>query len=170
MLRFYETLFPNLPPLIFYFLNRKRQKVVIYTDDSDSRCHYGLDIIIIIDGRRWYLNSFVSQWILDVFETSNQSMKIINQLELLSILCPVLTLGHLLKDRRVWFWCDNFTDLSGTIHGYPRTSHLTQLSNEIHLLFDTLQISVWFEWVPTKFNITDIHRVDNGKEYSHVVV
>jgi hypothetical protein len=29
MLRFYEALFPNLPPLIFDFLKRKRQKVVI---------------------------------------------------------------------------------------------------------------------------------------------
>ncbi len=36
MLRFYETLFPNLPPLFFDFLKRKRQKVVIYTDASYS--------------------------------------------------------------------------------------------------------------------------------------
>ena len=104
MLRFYETLFPNLPPLIFDFLKRKRQKVVIYTDATCSLCHYGLGIIIIIDGRRWYLNSFAPQWILDAFKTRNKSLMIINQLELLTILCAVLTFGDLLKDRRVWFW------------------------------------------------------------------
>ena len=97
MLRFYEALFPNLPPLIFDFLKRKRQKVVIYTDASYSRRQYGQGLVIIIDGKRWYLNSFAPQWILDAFQTRNQSMKIINQLELLVILCVVLTFRNLLK-------------------------------------------------------------------------
>lgn len=137
---------------------------MIYTDASCSRRHYGLGIIIIIDGRRWYLNSFAPQWILDAFETRNQSMKIINQLELLAILCAVLTFGHLLKDRRVWFWCDNCAALSGAIHGYARAPHLAQLSNEIHLRFATRQISAWFEWVPTKCNIADIPSRPQGPE------
>ena len=94
MVRFYESLFPNLPPLIFDFLKRKREKVVIYTDASCSLCHYGLGIIIIIDGSRWYLNSFAPQWILDSFKECNTSLKIINQLELLVILCTVLTFGE----------------------------------------------------------------------------
>ena len=156
MLRFYEALFPNLSPLIFDFLKRKREKVVIYTDISCSLRHYGLGIIIIIDGSRWYFNSFAPQWILDSFKTRNTSLKTINQLELLAILCTVLTFGDLLKDRRVWFWCDNCAALSGAIHGYARAPHLAQLSNEIHLTFANLRISAWFEWVPTKCNIADI--------------
>jgi len=164
MLRFYEALFPNLPPLIFDFLKRKREKVVIYTDASCSWRHYGLGIIIIIDGRRWYLNSFAPQWILDAFKTRTHSMKIINQLELLAILCAVLTFGRLLEDRRVWFWCDNCAALSGAIHGYARAPHLAQLSNEIHLRFAALQISAWFEWVPTECNIADIPSRPQGPE------
>ena len=41
---------------------------------------------------------------------------------------------------------------------------MAQLSNEIHLLFANLQISVWFEWVPTEFNIADIPNRSQGPE------
>ena len=85
---------------------------MIYTEPSCRLSHYGLGIIIVIDGRRWYLNSFAPQWILDTFKTCNTSLMIINQSEFLVILCVVLTFGDLLKDHRVWFWCDNTTTLS----------------------------------------------------------
>ena len=137
---------------------------MIYTDASCSLRHYGLGIIIINDGSRWYLNSFAPQWILDAFTTRTTSLKIINQLELLAILCAVLTFGDLLKDHRVRFWCDNCVALSGAIHGYAQAPHLAQLSNEIHLLFANLQISAWFEWVPTKCNIADIPSRPQGPE------
>ena len=138
--------------------------MVIYSDASCSLRHYGLGIIIINDGSRWYLNSFAPQWILDAFTTRTTSLKIINQLELLAILCAVLTFGDLLKDHRVRFWCDNCVALSGAIHGYAQAPHLAQLSNEIHLLFANLQISAWFEWVPTKCNIADIPSRPQGPE------
>ena len=41
---------------------------------------------------------------------------------------------------------------------------LAQLSNEIHLLFANLQISAWFEWVPTECNIADIPSRPQGPE------
>ena len=47
---------------------------------------------------------------------------------------------------------------------YARAPHLAQLSNEIHLLFANLQISVWFEWVPTECNIADIPSRPQGSE------
>ena len=79
----------------------------------------------------------------------------------------VLTFGDysdLLKDHRMWFWCDNCATLSGAIHGYARAHHLVQLSNEIHLFFTNLQMSAWFEWVPTKCNIADIPNRPQGTE------
>jgi hypothetical protein len=40
------------------------------------------------------------------------------------------------------------------------------LSNEMHLLFANLQISAWFEWVPTECNIADIpSRTQGSEEY-----
>jgi hypothetical protein len=43
---------------------------------------------------------------------------------------------------------------------------LVQLSNEIHLLFANLQISAWFEGVPTECNIADIpSRTQGPQEY-----
>jgi hypothetical protein len=109
-------------------------------------------------------NSFTPQWILDSFKTRNKSLKIIKQLDLLVIPCVVLTFGDLLRDHRVWFWFGNCAALSGAIHGYVRTPHLTQLSNEIHLLFTNLHISVWFEWVPTECNVSDITNRSQGPE------
>jgi hypothetical protein len=47
---------------------------------------------------------------------------------------------------------------------YGRAPHLVQLSNEIHLLFVNLRISVWFEWVPTECNIVDIPNRPQGPE------
>ena len=86
MLILYEVLFPNLPPLVFDFLKRKRDKVVIYTDASHSTMHYGLGFIKIIDGTRFYLNTVDPPWILHILGhvTCNviQSLKIINQLDL----------------------------------------------------------------------------------------
>ena len=91
----------QLVSLDLRLLEAKNANVVIYTDASCSLRHYRLGIMIIIDGRRWYLNSFAPQWILDAFKTRNKSLMIINQLELLAILCAVLTFGDLLNDRRV---------------------------------------------------------------------
>jgi hypothetical protein len=73
-----------------------------------------------------------------------------------AILCVVLTCGGLIKGHQVWFWCDNTTSLSVVIHGYARSSHLPQMTNEIHLQFTWFQITSWFEWVLSKYNITDI--------------
>jgi hypothetical protein len=87
MLAYYEALFPNLPPLVFDFLKRKRHKVVIYTDASCSTRHYGLGFIIIIDGQRFYLNTVAPPWLIHILKRVTQSLKIINQLELLAILC-----------------------------------------------------------------------------------
>ena len=41
---------------------------------------------------------------------------------------------------------------------------MAQISNEIHLLFANLQISDWFEWVPTECNIADIPSRSQGTE------
>ena len=73
MLAFYESLFPNLPPLVFEFLKRKRDKVVIYTDDSCSARHYGLGFIMIMDGQRIYLNTVTPPWIIHILENVIQS-------------------------------------------------------------------------------------------------
>jgi hypothetical protein len=164
MLAYYEALFPNLPPLVFDFLKRKRDKVVIYTDASCSTRHYGLGFIIIIDGQRFYLNTVAPPWLIHILKRVTQSLKIINQLELLAILCAVLTCGDMLRGRQVWFWCDNTAALSAVIHGYARATYLAKMTNEIHLHSARLQITAWFEWVPSQCNIADIPSRPQGQE------
>ncbi len=150
-------LFPNLPLLI---TPEGRDLYRCFVQPVSLRTRY-------YHYYRWKTmvpNSFTPQWILDSFKTRNKSLKIINQLDLLVIPCVVLTFGDLLRDHRVWFWFGNCAALSGAIHGYVRTPHLTQLSNEIHLLFTNLHISVWFEWVPTECNVSDITNRSQGPE------
>jgi len=115
------------------------------------------------NGKRFYLNTVASPWILRIVGRVFKSLKIINQLELLAILCTVLTCSDLLKGHQVWFWCDNTTALSVVIHGYVWSAHLAKMTNEIHLLFARLQITAWFEWVPTVCNITDIPSRPQGQ-------
>jgi hypothetical protein len=64
----------------------------------------------------------------------------------------------------VWFWYDNTAALSAVIHGYARSAHLAKMTNEIHLQFARLQITAWFEWVPSQCNIADIPSRPQGQE------
>ncbi len=64
----------------------------------------------------------------------------------------------------MWFWFDNTTALSAVIHDYTRSPHLAKMTNEIHLQFARLQITVWFEWVPSECNIADIPSRPEGQE------
>jgi hypothetical protein len=109
-----------------------------------------------IHGQRIYLNTVAPPWII---RTRVNSLKIINQLEL----SAVLTCGYLLKGRQVWFWCDKTTALSAVIHGYARSAHLAHMTIEIHLLFARLQITAWFEWVPTNGNTADVPSRPQGQ-------
>jgi hypothetical protein len=55
-------------------------------------------------------------------------------------------------------------ELVGTLNVWVPINTPINQSNELHLLFVNLQISVWFEWVPTKCNIPDIPRRPQGSE------
>ena len=90
-------------------------------------------------------------------------MKIINQLELLVILCAVLTFGNLLKTAECGSGAITAWPCLGRFMGMLERLILARLSNKIHL-FDNLQISAWFQWVSTECNIADIPSRPQGPE------
>ena len=62
----------------------------------------------------------------------------------------------------------NRNALSVTVHGYSKTTDTTNMTNDLHLQLVKLQISSWFEWVPSLPNITDLHsRIETIRELTY---
>lgn len=166
MLTFFTALFPILPPLVFDFSRPLQEKIVIYTDASCSAKLCALGIVFLIDGQRFRLRKELEGRILRCFKSN---LRIINQLELLAMLCSVLTLdAKFLQNRQVVFFCDNTSALSAAVHGYSKATDMANMTNELHLQLAKLQVSAWFEWVPSLANIADIpSRVETASEFAY---
>jgi hypothetical protein len=163
MVEFFQRLFQSFPPLVFDFTRRKRGKLVIFTDASFSRSRAGLGICVFDrdSGERFVCDKLAPTWMLDAFESRKTQ---INQLELLAILCSVLTFGHLMQDREVLFFCDNTSALSACVHGYARSSDMGALANALHLSLATLGTTTFFEWCPSLCNCADLPSRLEGEE------
>ena len=163
MLTFFKAHFPILPPLVFDFSKPLRDKIGIYTDTSCSAKLCALGVVFFIDGQRFRLRKELQR------RCFKSNLRIINQLELLSILCSVLTLGSkFLQNRQVVFFCDNTSALSAAVHGYSKVTDMANMTNELHLQLAKLQVSAWFEWVPSLANITDLpSRIETTREITY---
>ena len=153
---FFVRFFAVLPPLRFDFNISQRRKVVVYSDASFSTHRAGMGIVLLDceSGQRWVCGLEIPSWILRSLEDRETQ---INQLELLTILCAVLTFGDShMRGRDVLFFCDNCSALCAAVHGYARSTDMALLSNALHLELASLQCRSWFEWVPSKANISDI--------------
>ena len=81
----------------------------------------------------------------------------INTPELLAIVAAVWTVGkEFLQNREVVFFCDNSSAMSAAVHGYARFPHPATLSNTLNLALAALKCTLFFEWVPSLANCTDI--------------
>jgi len=85
------------------------------------------------------------------------------------MLCSVLTLGaKFLQNRQVVFFCDNTSALSAAVHGYSKATDMANMTNELHLHLAKLQISAWFEWVPSLANIADLpSRIETSSDFAY---
>ncbi len=143
-----------------------QEKIVIYTDSSCSAKLCALGIVFLIDGQRFRLRKELEGRILRCFKSH---LRIINHLDLLEMLCSVRTLdAKFLQNRQVVFFCDNTSALSVTVHGYIKATDMVNMTNELHLQLAKLQVSDWFEWVPSLANIADLpSRVETDSEFAY---
>jgi hypothetical protein len=61
-----------------------------------------------------------------------------------------------LRGRRVIHFIDNTGALSAMIFGYARKIDCARMVKSFHLLLAALQLRVYFEWVPSEANTSDL--------------
>ena len=61
-----------------------------------------------------------------------------------------------LRGRRVIHFIDNTGALSAMLYGYARKVDCARMVNSFHLLLASLQLRVYFEWVPSEANTSDL--------------
>ena len=79
----------------------------------------------------------------------------INQLEQLAAACARLTFPGALAERRVLHFIDNTCALSASVHGYANAADMAAFVNALHLSDAVMGVDAWYEWVPSKANISD---------------
>ena len=88
-------------------------------------------------------------------EETRQGKTLIAQLEALAGVAALLTFGHKLQGRRVWFFQDNTFALSSFVHGYASNPCMAKLSNMFNILRMTYNLDLYAEYVPSKSNVAD---------------
>ena len=162
MLKFFVALLKNLPPLVIHLGMVARKKVLVYSDAAFAKRQdgkirrKGLGIYIVdCETNREYRSSFdCPVWLLNSMDAHAKTL--IGPLELLAVLCTILTFPELLKDRQCVFFIDNTQALSACIHGYCRNTDMGRLCNLLHLSLAGLRCQPFFNWVPSKANPADL--------------
>lgn len=164
----------GIPPRVVPITNRDpRPPALVYVDASYSADHSGLGIVLIdpLTGTEEYASALPPAWLLadikklaawedttdsmPASEETRQGKTLIAQLEALAGVAALLTFGHKLQGRRVWFFQDNTFALSSFVHGYASNPCMAKLSNMFNILRMTYNLDVYAEYVPSKSNVAD---------------
>ena len=87
----------------------------------------------------------------------------IGQLELLAAVAVYTSLAGQLRGRRVIHMIDNQSAVAALIKGYARAPDSVNIVHAFAAFNLGLEVSPWFEWVPSKANIADLpSRGDEG--------
>ena len=88
--------------------------VAVYTDACKSTRRAGLGIVVSDRGHRRVSSAVCPAALQLAFDRRGF---IINQLELMAVLCCLLTYGECLRGRRVLWFIDNCAAMSSCVHG-----------------------------------------------------
>lgn len=156
MLSFLRALFRVLPPLELPLDEPLGGHVVVYTDacyDADGFSGLGVAILDTESGETFESSSPVPGWVLDWLLPRGQQ---INHLEALAMVAARFTFPDVLRGRRVLHFVDNTVALSKAVHGYANAPDMAACVNALHLADASLLCDAWFEWVPSKANLSDL--------------
>lgn len=156
MLEFFETIFDDFPDLSIPLQDGDSSFVVMYTDASNSARYSGLGAILIDDATNTRL---VSQARVppDILRSLTDEVSApINHLEILAILCALITFRHELRGRKIYWGVDNTSALSAVIHGYTPSASMNPLVHAVQIALAHLQCDTHFEYVPSAANPADL--------------
>ena len=140
---------------VYHLLARPGRPTVIYTDAStDAPCESGLRLgaVIFQDGQTFCIS-------LDVPEYVVQSWKFrktyIATAELL--IAPLLALSapHIFSERDVLWFIDNQSALGVLVKSASSANDMSEMALLNSLALASVSARVWFEYVPSKLNISD---------------
>ena len=167
MLDFYEALLPYLPPLTIPIYDDGEPPVIIYTDASFHREHDGTPVShmgyqIIDPGCSTrdiapaILHCDRALTLAELLTFSHHKKTLIMQAEIAAAEWVFFSNTERLRGRRVIHFIDNTGALSAMLYGYARKIDCARMVNSFHLLLAALQLRVYFEWVPSEANTSDL--------------
>jgi hypothetical protein len=162
---FLEALLPLLPPLTIPIAARTDPPVVVYTDASFAHDEHGapaseLGYLVFDPGLKGgppevlFSEWDVPPWMFALFSPDMQTY--IMQCEVVAAIWVYFSMPRRFAGRRVIHFIDNTGALSAMIHGYASKLDCARMVNSFHLLCAALRMHVWFEWVPSKANGSDM--------------
>jgi hypothetical protein len=118
----------------------------------------GMVGIVIYDpedlASKWrYASAAVPQELIDKFRKRKQY---VGQLEVLAAVAAFTSRPEQLRDRDVIHFIDNMGALIGMAKGYSADVDSARLVSVFHTMNAALRANVWFEYIPSKANISDL--------------
>jgi hypothetical protein len=141
--------------------------VIIYTDASCSDEYAGIGAVVIdVDDQRYISAAPIDKALRRALAPNCAAP--INCLELLAVLCTMISFRDVIRNRKVLLFVDNTSAISALIHGYTASPHMGPISNAVHFAMALLQCEVHVEYVPSAANPADIpSRSPCGRTQKH---
>ena len=158
---FFEKVFEKgaLQPLRVPVGGPQRKPLLVYTDAqyNHTKGRAGLGVVIVDtespESEFYFAGSLTSPAILAWLEQRKQQ---VNQLELLAVLCALMTFPEMFEGRSALFFVDNTAALSACVHGYTHATDMAILANAVHLQLASLRCHSMFMHVPGEANPSDL--------------
>ena len=91
----------------------------------------------------------------EILEAMQKKLTYIGQLELIAILLPYWSEPKRFQGRDVIHFVDNTSAIYCAIKDYSKSANSARIVHCIHAVLVAFDINVWFEYVPSKENISD---------------
>ena len=159
-LQFFIELLPLLPPRVFDLNRRPRSPVIVYTDAMwASRAGYVGIVIFDPDHSEtgWpkvrYASAPVPESIIRQLDEREQQIGV---LEALAAAAAYSSAPDQLRGRDVVHFIDNTGAMFGLSKGASRDYDTSRMAHVFQVLAAALSCRVWFEYVPSGANISDL--------------
>lgn len=179
-LRFFQLVLPEIPPLVVSLNPPRARPCLVWTDGmweplQDTPAGVGFLVAIPrlefvyeplpssppADGPRGldaeYIfhhgSAIVPAEMIDALNVRGQQ---IGQIEILAGIVPYLSLPGALADVDVIHWIDNTSALAALMKGYSGVTDSARLVHIFHAWNFSAHARVWWEYVPTKANPSDL--------------
>ena len=161
---FFIALLTDPPPKVTQFIRSTRKVLLVWSDAmlQDGVGRLGFVVHDPSDDLTLYSSYLVPQWMLLMFA---HPLHCIGQLEIMAALMVYITLDSydpdMVRDRDIIHFVDNTSAIMGLYKGYSPSPDSCRLIQIFHLLMARMNFRVWWEWVASKANISDLPSRDD---------